>query len=62
MNKKKDNIKQEKTLRENKFNTEENTRSGSIMECAIRGAIPCPKTECDGLNRMCSKWVNHSAR
>ena len=62
MSRKKHNAIQEVTSRENKIDSGENTRSDHIVKCAIRGCIPCPNTECDGLNRKCSKWINHSAR
>lgn len=33
------------------------------VSCALRGSAVCPKPDkCDGLDRQCTKWINHSGR
>lgn len=33
------------------------------IPCALLGSKVCPNPqECDGIHRLCTRWINHSGR
>lgn len=46
-----------------KVDKQKKEKSGQVIPCALLHSKICPKPkECDGINRLCSAWKNHSGR
>ncbi len=43
--------------------TKEKKNKGIKALCMLKGSKKCPKPkQCDGINRQCLIWLNHSGR
>ena len=34
----------------------------SVISCALKGCNLCPDKNCNGINRKCDLWLNHSSK
>lgn len=43
--------------------TKEKKDTGIKATCVLKESKKCPKpNQCDGINRQCTIWINHSGR
>ena len=39
------------------------SKKGQIVACVLKGTSQCPKPkECNGMERQCNAWFDHSGR